>query len=154
MDRRKNIFDMIGSLIPGYTGYAEREGRRNCDKILRDSISTDLSAIETSIYERINVAMSDKDFELGRNLEEDRKKINTLCSQVRYSPHGATAFFSDDQIREEELLQIYKIDFELMEIVIVLKKRIIDVAPSELKNLIIQSQNIINKRDNLINQFK
>jgi hypothetical protein len=73
---------------------------------------------------------------------------------VRYSPHGATAFFSDDQIREEELLQIYKIDFELMEIVIVLKKRIIDVAPSELKNLIIQSQNIINKRDNLINQFK
>jgi hypothetical protein len=27
MDRKKNIFDKIGSLIPGYRGYAEREGR-------------------------------------------------------------------------------------------------------------------------------
>ena len=31
MQRTKNIFDKIGSLIPGYRGYAERDGRRNCD---------------------------------------------------------------------------------------------------------------------------
>ena len=29
MERSKNIFDKIGSLIPGYRGYAEREGRRH-----------------------------------------------------------------------------------------------------------------------------
>ncbi len=27
MDRIKNVFDKIGSLIPGYKGYAEHEGR-------------------------------------------------------------------------------------------------------------------------------
>ena len=46
MDRLKNVFDKIGSLIPGYKGYAERDGRRNCDKILRDSISAQLSECE------------------------------------------------------------------------------------------------------------
>ena len=29
MDRIKNVFDKIGSLIPGYKGYAELEGRRD-----------------------------------------------------------------------------------------------------------------------------
>ena len=34
MERSKNIFDKLGSLIPGYRGYAERDSRRNCDKLL------------------------------------------------------------------------------------------------------------------------
>ena len=42
MDRKVNILDKIGALIPGYSGYAERDGRRNCDKILRESIANQL----------------------------------------------------------------------------------------------------------------
>jgi len=31
----KNIFEKIGSFIPGYKGYSEKEGRRDTDKLLR-----------------------------------------------------------------------------------------------------------------------
>ena len=61
MDRIKNVFDKIGSLIPGYKGYAERDGRRNCDKILRDSISAQLSEAEKNIYSQMKEALKIKD---------------------------------------------------------------------------------------------
>jgi hypothetical protein len=54
MDRVKNIFDRIGSLIPGYSGYADREGRRNCDKVLRDSIVVKLIEVEKLFYTHMN----------------------------------------------------------------------------------------------------
>ena len=38
MERKKNIFDKIGSLIPGYIGYAERDSRRVCDQKIRKEI--------------------------------------------------------------------------------------------------------------------
>ena len=40
MERDLTIIDKIGSLIPGYRGYVEREGRRNCDKQLRSNLSS------------------------------------------------------------------------------------------------------------------
>jgi len=61
MDRIKNVFDKIGSLIPGYKGYAEREGRRNCDKILRDSIVTQLIECEKILYSQMSDALKKKD---------------------------------------------------------------------------------------------
>lgn len=145
---------MIGSLIPGYQGYAERESRRNCDKILRDCISNDLFYIEKNIYQRINLALSNKEFELAKTFEKSRKDINTLFSKVKYSTHGATAFFTDNQIKEEELLQIYKIDMMIVEIIEDLKKQVEDILPHELNILIVSIQDILSKREFYINTFK
>ena len=154
MDRRKNFFDMIGSLIPGYTGYAERDGRRNCDKMLRESIFTELAAIEKIIYERIITALSEKNKELAKQLEEIRKKINTFSSKVRYAPHGASPFFSDNQIKEDELLQIYQVDYELLKLIKDLKNEITTSNPLEIKNLLALCLDIFSKRDNFIIQLK
>ena len=73
MIRRKNIFDRIGSLIPGYKGYSEREGRRNTDKVLREEISKKMYEIEKKINCSIEDAIIAKDFVLMKNLEKSRK---------------------------------------------------------------------------------
>lgn len=78
MDRIKNVFDKIGSLIPGYKGYAERDGRRNCDKILRDSISSQLSECEKTLYSQMKEALKIKDKSKMNELEEVRKETNTF----------------------------------------------------------------------------
>ena len=113
MDRIKNVFDKIGSLIPGYKGYAEREGRRNCDKILRDSIVTQLIECEKILYSQMSDALKNKDKLKMSEIEEYRKQTNTLMSKVKFAPYGATSFFSDNQIKEDELFSIYQHDFEL-----------------------------------------
>ncbi|NQV78484.1 MAG: hypothetical protein HQ490_09045 [Lutibacter sp.] len=154
MDRIKNVFDKIGSLIPGYKGYAERDGRRNCDKILRDSISAQLSESEKNIYSQMKEALKIKDKSKMNELEEVRKETNTFLSKVKFAPYGATGFFSDNQIKEDELFSIYQYDFDLAESV----KRFFELSTSDdlvaTKNQLKNCTEILLKRNNYINEFK
>ncbi len=154
MDRNKNIFDRLGSLIPGYKGYAERDGRRNCDKILRDSISAQLSESEKNFYSQMKEALKIKDNSRMNELDEVRKETNTFLSRVKFAPYGVTGFFSDNQIKEDELISIYQYDFELAESV----KRFFELSSLEdLEATKIQLKNcteILLKRSNYINEFK
>jgi hypothetical protein len=154
MDRIKNVFDKIGSLIPGYKGYADRDGRRNCDKILRDSISAQLSESEKNIYSQMKEALKIKDKSKMNELEEVRKETNTFLSKVKFAPYGATGFFSDNQIKEDELFSIYQYDFDLAESV----KRFFELSTSDdlvaTKNQLKNCTEILLKRNNYINEFK
>ncbi len=154
MDRKKNVFDKIGSLIPGYLGYAEREARRNCDKILREGIVNKLSEAEKILYEKLSEALKQKDNELMKTIEETRKEINTLTSRVKFAPHGATAFFTDGQIREDELFSIYQIDMDLAESVEKLCNSISTISLAEIKKMLITSQEILGRRNLYIDEFK
>ena len=154
MDRKKNIFDKIGSLIPGYSGYAEREGRRNCDKILREGIVAKLAEAEKIIYEKMSEALKRKEKELMKDIEEARKQVNTFSSKVKFAPHGATGFFSDAKIKDNELYNIYLIDLDLAEAVNNLHNNISQSPLSEIKETIETSEQILNKRNSYINEFK
>jgi len=154
MDRIKNVFDKIGALIPGYKGYAERDGRRNCDKILRDSIAAQLSECEKNFYSHMTASLKLKDKSLMNEIEEVRKETNTFLSKVKFAPYGATSFFSDNQIKEDELFSIYQYDFDLAESV----KRFFELSTSDdlvaTKNQLKNCTEILLKRNNYINEFK
>jgi hypothetical protein len=154
MERLKNMFDKIGSLIPGYKGYAERDGRRNCDKILRDSISTQLCESENNIFSQMKDALKIKDKSKINELEEVRKEANTFLSRVKFAPYGATGFFGDNQIKEEELFSIYQYDLDLAECV----RRFFELTSSEdivaAKNQLKKCNEILLLRNNFINEFK
>ena len=154
MDRNKNIFDKIGSLIPGYRGYSEREGRRNCDKTLREVIVTKLIEAEKILYEKMNEALKQKNKEHIRDIEEVRKQLNTFSSKVKFAPYGATGVFSDNQIKEDELFNIYEIDLDLAKSINELYERMDTVSLSEIKELLQTSQKILSKRNTYINEFK
>jgi hypothetical protein len=105
MERQVGFFDKIGTLIPGYRGYSERESRRNCDKILREGVVQKLIEIEKELNEQMLSLVKLKKFDEVAIIEESRKKINTFSSRVKYAPHGVSAFFTDNQIKEDELMR-------------------------------------------------
>ena len=105
MKRTTNIFDKIGTLIPGYRGYQEREGRRECDRQLREQIADKLSEVE----KKINNQIENTELSKLTEIEKNRKKINNLKDLIKYSPYGASAFFTDTAIKETELEEIYQI---------------------------------------------
>lgn len=154
MKRNKNIFSKIGSLIPGYTGYAERDGRRNCDKALREGIVIKLIEVEKILYEKMNEALKQKNKDHIRDIEEVRKQINTFISKVKFAPHGATSFFNDNQIKEDELLNIYQVDLDLAESVGYLYNNLDTSTLLEKKEMLKASQKILIKRNTFINEFK
>lgn len=154
MKRNKNIFDMIGSLIPGYCGYAEREGRRQCDKILRDQISTTIDNCEKAIKRQIEIKIDSNNHTQSRLLEACRKKLNTLSSRIQYAPYGESAFFSNLQLKEEELLEIYKKDLVIMDVVNNIKKSIINSNPDNILSIIDNIEQLIDNRNQYIKEFK
>lgn len=154
MDRVKNIFDRIGSLIPGYSGYAERDGRRNCDKILRNSIVSQLIEIEKSFNNRMSEALKIKDKQTMNLIEESRKQINTFLSKVKFAPYGETGFFSDSQIKEDELFTIYQNDLDLADNVNQLQNFSSSVEFSGIKEQVEKCIQTLLKRNNYINEFK
>tara|TARA_B110000211_G_scaffold94725_1_gene110480 strand:- start:1050 stop:1514 length:465 start_codon:yes stop_codon:yes gene_type:complete len=150
MNRKVSILEKIGSLIPGYRGYAERDGKRNCDKQLRSILSSKLIECENTLVNRINEAITNSDKPLMRKIEVCRKLINTTQSKINYAPYGESGFFSDQQIKEDELMKIYHFDLDMAEVVgeienIILEHdiEIIIKKLSELDNVLISRNQFI-----------
>lgn len=132
MKRETNIFDKIGTLIPGYRGYQEREGRRECDRQLREQIAGRLTYVEKDL----NLLIENIPFEKLSEIEKFRKKINSLNDLIKYSVYGASSFFSNSVIKETELENIYQYDLEILEVTNELQ------GITKLKNLSAIKENI------------
>lgn len=109
------IFEKIGSLIPGYEGYAEREGRREVDKKLRDFICSKLIDFEKRIYQELDTLVNSNQIAEAKKLDNFRKLLMTFSSKINYAPYGASGLFADEKIDEEKLEQLYQFDLELLQ---------------------------------------
>ena len=154
MERTKNIFDKIGSLIPGYRGYAERDGRRNCDKLMRNNIAEEITKCESFLNDRMKTEIKNKKMDSLQDLEECRQKLNTLSEKIKYAPYGESSFFGESQIQEDELQNIYKLDHDIL---LSIKKIYAEITNSEITDvlLFINSLNsMLDDRNNFIKEHK
>ena len=154
MERNKNIFDKIGSLIPGYRGYANRDSRRNCDKLLRNKIADEILKNESLINVRLKKEVKNKNFDILQEIEEYRKSLNTLSEKIRYAPYGESTFFSDNQIKEDALQKIYQFDLKLFSLLGDSKDKLIEMSIQELDGYVTSISLLINERNSYIKEFK
>ncbi|MGY8918352.1 MAG: hypothetical protein ACKVJ6_08760 [Flavobacteriales bacterium] len=154
MERPGNISDKIGSLIPGYKGYAERDGRRNCDKQLRSILSLKLFECENILVNRINEAITNSNKPLMRKIEVCRKSINTTQSKVNYAPYGESGFFSDQQIKEDELMKIYHFDLDMAEVVCEIENIILEHDTESIMRKLSELDNVLRSRNQFIREHK
>ena len=113
--RTKNILDRIGTLIPGFDGYAKRDNQRKSDKLLRTNIADALKKVHGNIEQLMKDSIKK---ELSKDLmefEEIRKACSTIAERINYAEYGASALFDEEQIKEDELEEIYRIDEILLE---------------------------------------
>ena len=117
-------------------------------------MSSQLYEVEHILYDRMNESLKRKDKAQLKALEEVRKQINTFGAKVKFAPYGATGFFSDHPIKEEELYHIYQIDLGLAEVVAELRSHIASLSLSEAKKMMTTGQNLYQQRSAYINEFK
>ena len=154
MERKKNIFDKIGSLIPGYRGYANRDSRRSCDKLLRNQIADEILKSESLMNARLKEEVKNKNFNKLQEIEEYRKSLNTLSEKVRYAPYGESTFFSDNQIKEDAIQEIYQLDYKLFSLLNDSKDKLVEMSNTELNVYISSISLLINERNSFIKGFK
>lgn len=92
-----NIFEKLGSFIPGYKGYSEKEGRRDTDKLLRVEIAARLDDQKARIDDVIRRSLGQ---EIAHVAELDRlkRKFDLVANQIRYTSYGESGFFNVLQV--------------------------------------------------------
>lgn len=159
MERKINLFDKIGNLIPGYKGYVIRDEKRNTDKKFRDELVSRLNQSEEFIIRYQKNLLKSNDVTNLTLWEQSRKALNTVSTKIKYTTYGESSFFSEKQLKEDELDAIYNIDLELAEKVSLIEKTILsDIAEPLSAGLVLNQINdieqILLKRINFINEYK
>ncbi len=157
--RSINISDKIGTLIPGYNGYAARDEKRNDDKKLRDELSRIINQSEKLIEKHQQQLIKKGELNLCEEWETARKALNTVYSKVKNATYGESSFFSNNQIKESELDEVYNLDCEMAERVhLIFKTADADIKEVMSAGLIINQvkeiDNILNQRTNFIKRHK
>jgi hypothetical protein len=146
-------------MIRGYKGYALRDEKRNTDKKLREELSGIIQQSEQTVITHQQQLVKTGEMQLCQEWEIARKALNTIFSKIKNATYGESSFFSDQQLKETELDEIYKIDLEMSERVhLILKTVETEINETMSAGFVNQQVKEINailiKRTNFINQFK
>ncbi len=115
---QQDPFKKLASYIPGFSGYIERQNRRDADKILRDTVARRFeeqwkraSQIQTDMVSNGMIAYVD-------DMEKAAINLRTFIDKISTAPRGYSGLFDAVKINEKELEAIYQFDaafFDLAE---------------------------------------
>lgn len=115
MNDQRNWLERLGDKIPGYSGYVEKERRRDIDKLHREHLADRLRATKQPVSDFVReLSSSGRLFEVGP-LERVSKKIDQIENRVRFASYGYAGFFDVVKIQEPQLDAIYRFDLSLVE---------------------------------------
>lgn len=158
----RSFLEKIGKIIPGYSGYKERDMRREADKMLRmymvQQIDTSMGAVKDLIGE-MTQAMKIKLLDLA---DRPLKKMEKLRDRIKFADAGYTGWFEAIKMTPEVLDKIYEFDDALLTAVQGFGPKIqearaavsdddkLKAALAELYSLVDAADINFNERDNML----
>ena len=100
--------------IPGYRGYRDKEGRRDADRLVRESVGSSYDQLASRV-EAVGRALADQRriADVGQ-ITDLTDRIRHLADQIRTASYGYSPLFSDRAIEEAALDQLRRFDDGLM----------------------------------------
>jgi cytochrome c556 len=111
-----DIFKKLGSKIPGFSGYIERQARRDSDKLLRDMIFKRFRELEGRVSSLQKDFISHGEIIYVDDLEAVAIKLRTFADKVRTAPRGYSGLFDAVNKNEAELQTLYEFDAAMLEL--------------------------------------
>jgi C4-dicarboxylate-specific signal transduction histidine kinase len=97
--RIKSLLDRIGTLVPGFDGYAKRDDQRRSDKLLRSQIAQTLQKIQAHLEQLMKATLKKGAANELLEMEEIRKACSTISDKINYASYGASSLFDEEQIK-------------------------------------------------------
>ena len=154
-------FKKIASKIPGFSGYIERQSRRDADKLLRNTIADRFEEQWQRISALQRQFISEGEIMYVDDLEGAAIKLRQFIDRIRRAPRGYSGLFDAVKINETELTQLYVYDAAMLELVDEVSRAIDNVEasigseglPAALRNLTGVSQGCVevyNRRSEVV----
>jgi hypothetical protein len=99
--------------IPGFSGYYEREQRRDADKRLREFLAEDIGEIIERIERTATEWSKAGELDYLDDLEEISGRLGRAADNLRYADYGYSGFFDLVKIDADDLNRFYQYDLSL-----------------------------------------
>lgn len=126
---QRNWLERLGSKIPGFRGFQDRELRRDVDKLQRDHLSSELTRIKGVLRERARGYTDAGRIAALGGFDRLDRSIDGLSQTVRFADYGATGFFDPVKIGEPELERLYQFDLSLLDDLLQLEAEVGNIPP-------------------------
>jgi len=157
----KDLLTRIGSKIPGFSGYIERQERRTSDQLLRKTIAARFGEHVGRISQLQSDFVNQGELSVLDDIETAVIRLQTFADRIRTASRGYSGVFDAVKIDEEALNKILQYDNTLLETSDQVSKAIDHVQASigtdglqaSIRNLQAVSQQCIdafNKRDEIV----
>ena len=123
-------FKKIASKIPGFSGYMERQSRRDADKILRENVADRFEEQWQRISSLQRQFISEGEIYYVDDMESAAIKLRQFIDRIRRAPRGYSGLFDAVKINETELTQLYVYDAAMLELVDEVSRAIDNVEAS------------------------
>jgi DNA repair ATPase RecN len=153
--RQPSFLDTLAGLIPGYTGYAEREKRRSQDKRLRDHVALELDRSKRQLDVLIEMALQRGELEGLDEVDALKRSIGTCAD----TPAGASGLMDDVVVKEADLDRVLQHDHglhakaeELTTSISSLTSSTFRAALGDVRRLVRELENAIQQRDTILSE--
>jgi hypothetical protein len=103
-------FKKLLSYIPGFSGYMERQNRRDADKILRDTVARRFEELWSRASNLQVELVSNGMIKYVDDMEKSTLSLRTFIDKISKAARGYSGLFDAAKINEKELEAIYQFD--------------------------------------------
>lgn len=100
----------VAKLIPGVTGYMNRDELRETDKVVRGHVVKSLEAVKARVDGVKRMLVDEKKLMVLGNLDRVTSRIDRVRNRVSTAAYGDKSFFSEFKIDEGVLNQLIEFD--------------------------------------------
>lgn len=147
--------DRLSEKIPGYSGYVDRERRRDVDKLHREHLADRIRTLKAPLTDLMrDMTSTGRLLEVGP-IDLALKKLDRLENRIRFASYGYSGFFDATKIEQAELDSIYQFDLAMVEHVDKLDGKLNDLKAkaSTAEGLKVGSAELVNEIDSTDKAF-
>jgi hypothetical protein len=109
-------FKKLVSNIPGFSGYVERQNRRDADKLLRDTVARRFEEQWKRVSELQVELVNQGMIQYVDDMEKAAIALRTFIDKISTAARGYSGLFDAVKINEKELEAIYRFDLAFFDL--------------------------------------
>ncbi len=113
--------EQLARMVPGVSGYQDKESSRDTDKNIRLRVATELEQLKRNLEDDKRRLMNKKDLSLLPALDRVASQLDKLANTVKYASRGYSGVFDSNKFDVSKLDQLCTFDLQLMDEMATLK---------------------------------
>ena len=110
----RGIFERISLYIPGYSGYRQRNMRRDIDRLVRSHVALSIKEVKTVMADLKRQVMDNGDLQSVKAMERIATKIDTYMKSIESAESGYSGMWETIKTNESDLDSIVEWDEKLV----------------------------------------